>query len=155
IVDQFRLGINRKVEGRKTLHLYRGQARFVGPHEVRVGEAVLQGERIFINTGTRPNVPRLEGLDGINFLDNASIMRLTDVPDHFLVLDGGYIGLEFGQMFRRFGSRVTIVHRTDQILPREDPEVAETLQKALEAEGVRFVLNATTTRAEKQDGGVA
>jgi pyruvate/2-oxoglutarate dehydrogenase complex dihydrolipoamide dehydrogenase (E3) component len=155
IVDQFRSGIVRKVEERKNLHLYRGAARFIGPHQVRVGEEVLESERIFINTGTRPNVPPLEGLVGINFLDNASIMRLTEVPEHLLVLGGGYIGLEFGQMFRRFGSRVTIVQRGDQILPREDADVAQALQQALEGEGVRFVMNAMTTRVEKQGTGVA
>ncbi|MBV8316936.1 MAG: FAD-dependent oxidoreductase, partial [Planctomycetaceae bacterium] len=77
------------------------------------------------------------------------------VPDHLLVLGGGYVGLEFGQMFRRFGSRVTIVHRAQQLLPREDADVAGSLQHALEGEGLRFVLGATTTRAEKQDGQVA
>jgi pyruvate/2-oxoglutarate dehydrogenase complex dihydrolipoamide dehydrogenase (E3) component len=155
IVDQWRSRLRQKVEERKTLHLYRGVARFIGPHEVRVGEEALASERIFINTGTRPDVPRLEGLAGIDFLDNASLMRLTEVPEHLLVLGGGYVGLEFGQMFRRFGSRVTIVHRTDQILPREDGDVAAALQKTLEGEGIRFVLNATTTRVEKRDGGVA
>jgi pyruvate/2-oxoglutarate dehydrogenase complex dihydrolipoamide dehydrogenase (E3) component len=155
VVGQWRSGLERKVEERKTLHLYHGHARFIGPHEIRVGDEVLESERIFINTGTRPNVPRMDGLAGIDFLDNASIMRLTEVPEHLLVLGGGYVGLEFGQMFRRFGSRVTIVHREGQILPREDADVAEALQKALEGEGVRFVLGATTTRVEKQGAGVA
>jgi pyruvate/2-oxoglutarate dehydrogenase complex dihydrolipoamide dehydrogenase (E3) component len=155
IVDQFRSGIVRKVEERKNLHLYRERARFMGPHQVRVGEEILESERIFINTGTRPNIPRLEGLAEVDFLDNASIMRLTEVPEHMLVLGGGYIGLEFGQMFRRFGSRVTIVQRGDQILPREDADVAQALQQALVGEGVRFVMNATTTRVEKQEAGVA
>jgi pyruvate/2-oxoglutarate dehydrogenase complex dihydrolipoamide dehydrogenase (E3) component len=155
IVGQWRSSQERKVEERKTLHLYRGQARFVSPHQVRVGDEILDSERIFINTGTRPTVPPVEGLSGIDFLDNASIMRLTEVPEHLLVLGGGYIGLEFGQMFRRFGSRVTVVHRAEQILPHEDADVAEALQKALEAEGIRFVLKATTTRVEKHNGGVS
>ena len=150
-----RSGQERKVQERKTLHLYRGHARFIGPHQVRVGEEVLESERIFIDTGTRPDLPLLEGLGGIDYLDNASIMRLTEVPDHLLVLGGGYVGLEFGQMFSRFGSRVTIVHRDHQLLPREDADVAGALQHALEAEGLRFVLDTTTTRAEKQDGRVA
>ena len=155
VVDQSRSGQERKVEERKTLHLYRGQARFVGPHQVRAGEEVLESERIFIDTGTRPVVPDLEGLGEIDYLDNASIMRLTEVPEHLLVLGGGYVGLEFGQMFRRFGSRVTVVHREAQLLPREDADVAKALQEALECEGIRFVLGATTTRAQKQDGVVA
>ena len=155
VVGQSRAGLNRKVEERKTLHLYRGHARFIGPHEVRVGEEVLESERIFIDTGTRPDVPHLEGLGGIDFLDNASIMRLTEVPEHLLVLGGGYVGMEFGQMFRRFGSRVTVVQREQQILPHEDADVAEALQQALEGEGIRFLLGATTTRVEKEQGGVA
>ncbi|MBV8233887.1 MAG: mercuric reductase [Planctomycetaceae bacterium] len=155
VVEQWRSGQERKVQERKALHLYRGHARFIGPHQVRVGEEVLESERIFIDTGTRPDIPLLEGLGGVDYLDNASIMRLTEVPDHLLVLGGGYVGLEFGQMFRRFGSRVTIVHRAQQLLPREDADVAGSLQHALEGEGLRFVLGATTTRAEKQDGQVA
>jgi pyruvate/2-oxoglutarate dehydrogenase complex dihydrolipoamide dehydrogenase (E3) component len=155
VVGQARAGLNRKVEDRRTLHLYRGHARFSGPHKVQVGEEVLDGERIFIDTGTRPVVPQVEGLLGVDFLDNASIMQLTTVPEHLLVLGGGYVGLEFGQMFRRFGSRVTVVHREQQILPHEDADVAEALQKALEDEGVRFLIGATTTRVEKERDGVA
>jgi pyruvate/2-oxoglutarate dehydrogenase complex dihydrolipoamide dehydrogenase (E3) component len=155
VVDQSRSGQHRKVQERKTLHLYRGHARFIGPHVIRVGAAVLEGERIFIDTGTRPDVPQLEGLGDIDFLDNAGIMRLTEVPEHLLVLGGGYIGMEFGQMFRRFGSRVTVVQRPGQILPHEDADVVEALQQSLEGEGVRFLLGATTNRVEKTQGGVA
>jgi pyruvate/2-oxoglutarate dehydrogenase complex dihydrolipoamide dehydrogenase (E3) component len=154
IVGQWRSGQERKVQQRKNLHLYRGHARFVGPHRLHVGDQELESERTFINTGTRVDVPRLEGLDGIDYLTNASIMQLREVPDHLLVLGGGYIGLEFGQMFRRFGSQVTVIHRSEHILPREDLDITQELQKALEGEGIRFVLNARTTRVEKQDGQV-
>jgi pyruvate/2-oxoglutarate dehydrogenase complex dihydrolipoamide dehydrogenase (E3) component len=99
-------------------------------------------------------VPNLEGLDRIDYLTNASIMQLSALPDHLLVLGGGYIGLEFGQMFRRFGSQVTVVHRDAQILPREDADGATELQKVLEVEGVRFLLNARTTRVDKDGGQV-
>jgi pyruvate/2-oxoglutarate dehydrogenase complex dihydrolipoamide dehydrogenase (E3) component len=149
IVQSFRSGQQRKVDTRKTLRLYRGHARFVGPHRVQVGEEVLESERIFINTGTRPETPSIQGLDAVGYLTNATVMELRELPEHLLVLGGGYIGLEFGQMFRRFGSQVTIVHRGDEILSREDADVARELQKALEAEGTRFVLNARTTRVEK------
>jgi pyruvate/2-oxoglutarate dehydrogenase complex dihydrolipoamide dehydrogenase (E3) component len=155
VVGQSRAGLNRKIEERKTLHLYRGNARFIGPHAVSVGEERFESERIFINTGMRPVIPPLEGLGHIDFLDNASIMRLTAVPEHLLVLGGGYIGMEIGQMFRRFGSRVTVVERGQQILAHEDADVAEALQQALEGEGIRFLLGATTTRVEKEQGGVA
>jgi pyruvate/2-oxoglutarate dehydrogenase complex dihydrolipoamide dehydrogenase (E3) component len=155
IVEQFRSGWERRVASQKTLHLYRGRARFVAPHQVRVGEEVVESQRILINTGARPDVPALDGLGGIDYLDNARIMRLTELPEHLLVLGGGYVGLEFGQMFRRFGSRVTIIHRADRILPREDSDVTDALQQALEQEGIRFVLGATTTRVEKRQAGIA
>jgi pyruvate/2-oxoglutarate dehydrogenase complex dihydrolipoamide dehydrogenase (E3) component len=150
IVDQWRSGIQKKTEERKNLRLYRGQACFVEPHRIRVGKEELESSRIFINTGTRPAVPRLDGLDRIDYLTNAGIMQLRDVPEHLLILGGGYIGLEFGQMFRRFGSQVTIVHKNDHILPREDTDVTDELQKALEKEGIRFLFQANPTKVEKQ-----
>ena len=155
VVNQFRGGLERKVQQRQNLHLHRGHARFLDPHRLRVGDHVLEGERIFINTGARPAVPPLDGLDGVPYLTNATIMELTKAPEHLVVLGGGYIGLEFGQMFRRFGSLVTVVHNGGQLLTREDADVAGDLQKALEAEGLRFVLNARTTRVEQRNGQVA
>ena len=155
IVQSFRSGHERKVESRDNLHLYRGHARFLGPRQVAVGAEVLESERIFINTGTRTDVPRLAGLDQVNYLTNATLMEVRDLPEHLLVLGGGYIGLEFGQMFLRFGSRVTVVHRGSEILTREDSDVAGELLKALEAEGMQFVLNARTTRVTKADGRIA
>jgi pyruvate/2-oxoglutarate dehydrogenase complex dihydrolipoamide dehydrogenase (E3) component len=154
VVGQWRSGIATKIEARKNLHLYRGQARFIDAHRIRVGDAALESERIFINTGARPAVPRLDGFDRIDYLTNASIMQLSKVPEHLLVLGGGYVGLEFGQMFRRFGSRVTVVHNGDHILPREDDDVTAELQKALENDGIRFVFRANTARVEKQNGEV-
>src|SRR5262249_49948097 len=141
VVGQWRAGVERKVRERETLTLLRGPAQFTAPHRVRVNDQVLESERIFINTGTRTDLPKLEGLDSVPYLTNASLMDLTEVPEHLVVLGGGYIGLEFGQMFRRFGSRVTVVHRGEQILSREDADVAAELQKALEGEGIRFLLN--------------
>lgn len=152
VVERFRGGHERKVEERESLRLVRGRGRFVGPHVVEVAGERLEGERIFINTGTRTDVPRVEGLDRVPFLTNASIMELAEVPEHLIVLGGGYIGLEFGQMFRRFGSEVTVIHRADRLLTREDPDIADALKAALEVEGIRFLLNADTTRVE-EDGG--
>lgn len=154
VVAQWRSGVEKKVAERENLRLYRGRARFVGPRRVRVGDEELEAERVFINTGTRTAAPRLEGLDRIDYLTNASIMELTEVPAHLVVLGGGYIGLEFGQMFRRFGSEVTVVHRGGHLLPREDEDVTEELRKALEAEGVRFLLSASPTRVEDRGGEV-
>lgn len=155
IVQRFRSGKEEAFGRDKNVRLYRGHARFVAPRRIQVGGDVLEGERIFINTGTRQGTPRLEGLDRAGYLTNATLMELTELPAHLLVLGGGYIGLEFGQMFRRFGSRVTIVHRGDQILPREDPDIAAGLQQALQTEGIRFVLNARTTRVERKGGEIS
>jgi pyruvate/2-oxoglutarate dehydrogenase complex dihydrolipoamide dehydrogenase (E3) component len=155
IVLEFRSGQQRNVDKRPSLHLYKAKARFTGPHSIQAGDELLESEKIFINTGARSAVPSISGLDSVDYLDNASLMELTELPEHLVVLGGGYIGLEFGQMFRRFGSAVTVIHHSGQILPREDPEIAAELQKALEAEGIEFLLNANTTRVEKTSGGVA
>jgi pyruvate/2-oxoglutarate dehydrogenase complex dihydrolipoamide dehydrogenase (E3) component len=154
IVNQWRSGLEKKVADRKNLRLYRGAARFIAPHRLRVNQEEIESERIFINTGARPAIPSIEGLDRIDYLTNASILQLRELPAHLLVIGGGYIGLEFGQMFRRFGSDVTIVHRDEHILPREDADVTLELQNTLEKEGIRFLLRARPTHVDKQDGQI-
>ena len=154
VVLSFRGGQQKQVDKRANLRLHRGQARFVRPHQLKVGDELLESEKIFINAGGRPNIPAIPGLDSVSYLTNESLMQLTTVPEHLLVLGGGYIGLEFGQMFRRFGSRVTVLHTGKQIVPREDPEIAAELQKALEAEGIQFLLNTRTTRVENKNSAV-
>ncbi|MFB3923790.1 MAG: mercuric reductase [Terriglobia bacterium] len=154
VVRSFRDGHEKRVAARPTLKLFRGTARFTGPHQIRVGDERLESERVFINTGTRPAIPEIPGLDSCGYLTNATIMDLQALPEHLIVLGGGYIGLEFGQMFRRFGSQATVIHHSGQILPREDADIATELQKALESEGIRFLLNTKTTRVEKLDGRI-
>ncbi len=154
VVQSFRSGQQNRVDIRKSLRLYRGEARFTGPHQVRVGTDTLDSERIFIDTGARPAIPPLPGLDSVDYLTNVSIMELRELPEHLLVLGGGYVGLEFGQMFRRFGSAVTVIHKSSQILPREDAEVVAELQKALEAEGITFLLESHAARVEKKNGQI-
>jgi len=154
VVASFRARQERRVAERKTLRLYRGHARFLSAHQLQVGDEVIEGERVFIDTGTRPEIPRLPGLDSVPYLTNATLMELRGLPEHLLILGGGYIGLEFGQMFRRFGSEVTIVHRGDRLLSREDPDLADALLKVLEAEGVKFLLNAQTTAAKTPAGKI-
>jgi pyruvate/2-oxoglutarate dehydrogenase complex dihydrolipoamide dehydrogenase (E3) component len=149
VVLSFRSGHERRVEQRPNLHLYRGHGRFVAPRKIQVDGDILEGERVFIDVGTRPDPPPVPGLETVGSLTNESIMELQKIPEHLIVLGGGYIGLEFGQMFRRFGSRVTVIHNGNQILAREDAEVSRELQKSLEADGVEFRLNANTTKAEK------
>lgn len=155
VVKSFRSGTQRRVEARPNLHLYRGQAKFIVPHKIQVGSEILKSERIFINAGTRPDTPQLPGIDSVGYLTNETLMQITEVPEHLLVLGGGYIGLEFGQMFRRFGSRVTVIHRGDQLLQREDADLVSELQKALEAEGIEFRLNAESSKVEKQGGRIS
>lgn len=150
VVQSFRSGQQRRIDQHPNLKLHRGVARFLSPHQLQVGDKILESERIFINTGTRPDPPRLPGIDTVGYLTNESIMELQEIPEHLIVLGGGYIGLEFGQMFHRFGSRVTIIHRGDQLLAREDKDVADQLHEVLAAEGIEFRLSANTTKVEKQ-----
>jgi len=146
MVESFRNGHEKRVRDRKSMRLYRTHGRFTGPHQVNADGEMLESGHIFIDTGTRPGPPPLQGLDSVPYLTNASIMELSAVPDHLLVIGGGYVGLEFGQMFRRFGSAVTVVHRGPVLLAREDEDVARELQKTLESEGIRFLLNSSAVR---------
>src|ERR1700682_3067937 len=150
VVHGFREGKQKQMKQRPNLHFYSGQARFVDVHQIRVGETLLESEKIFINTGGRSRDPGIPGLDAVKYLTNENVMDLTALPEHLIVLGGGYVGLEFGQMFSRFGSRVTVIHNAEQIVPREDPEVAAELQRVLEAEGLTFLRNAHATRVEQQ-----
>jgi pyruvate/2-oxoglutarate dehydrogenase complex dihydrolipoamide dehydrogenase (E3) component len=145
VVLGMRGGQEKQVAKRPNIHLYRGHARFTSAHQVKVGEELLESEKIFIDTGGRPLTPDIPGLGDVPYLTNETAMQLTAIPQHLVILGGGYIGIEFGQMFRRFGSQVTIVHAGAQILSQEDPEIVAELQKALEAEGITFLLNARTT----------
>jgi dihydrolipoamide dehydrogenase len=159
VVQSFRGGTQHKIEKRENLDLYRGRARFVNATHIQVSQpaaedVLLESEKIFINTGGRPRIPRIPGLDTIPYLTNENIMDLTVLPEHLIVLGGGYIGLEFGQMFRRFGSRVTIIHKTEQIVPHEDAEVSTELKKVLGEEGIDCHLNVQTSRAEKKGDAI-
>jgi pyruvate/2-oxoglutarate dehydrogenase complex dihydrolipoamide dehydrogenase (E3) component len=120
-----------------------------------VGTLRLIADRIFVITGTRPSTPPVEGLADVAFLDNASIMELEEIPEHLLVLGGGYAGLEFAQMFRRFGSEVTVVQRGSQLLVREDADVAGAVADILRQDGIEVLLNADVLRTEPtQDGEI-
>lgn len=158
IVDSFRNGSRKRIESTDGVDLLMGEATFAGPKEVDVhlqdGERLrLSAEKIFINTGARAARPALPGLDEVPTLDSTSIMELDRVPEHLLVLGGGYIGLEFGQMFRRFGSRVTIVQRGRQVLTREDADVAEEVAKILREDGVEILLQGQAASVESGSSG--
>jgi pyruvate/2-oxoglutarate dehydrogenase complex dihydrolipoamide dehydrogenase (E3) component len=154
VVESFRSGVENGLQNNSNITLYRGHARFTGPHLVEVNGETIASEKIFINTGTRPRILPIPGLDRIPYLTNRNIMDLEQVPAHLIALGGNYLGLEFGQMFRRLGSEVTVVEIGEQIVPREDPEVSQSLREALEDEGMRFRFNAKTTKVGKTADGI-
>jgi len=159
IVEMFRSGSRSSVEDTEGLDLIEGDGQFVDGHTVAVqlndgGTRTLTADRVVINTGTRPVVPPIDGLDDVDFLTSTSIMELGTVPDHLLVLGGGYIGLEFGQMFRRFGAEVTIIDRGDHILSTEDADVAEALQDILREDGIQVFNETSMTATEETDGAI-
>jgi pyruvate/2-oxoglutarate dehydrogenase complex dihydrolipoamide dehydrogenase (E3) component len=159
IVDKFRSGVQSRIEKAANLELIFGDAKFTGPKtvEVRTKDGVQRGlsaKYIFINAGTRASRPRLDGLESVPFLDNASIMELDTVPDHLLILGGGYIGLEFGQLFLRFGSRVTIIQSAGQLLTREDPDIAGEVAKILQQDGVEVLLKARAIHVRQVDRSI-
>jgi pyruvate/2-oxoglutarate dehydrogenase complex dihydrolipoamide dehydrogenase (E3) component len=154
IVKSFRSGNTRRLEATEGLDLICAEARFTGPRQLAVEGRVLDSELIFINAGCRPAAPDVAGLDQVPSLDSTSIMELDTVPEHLIVLGGGYIGLEFGQMFRRFGSRVTVVQRGRQLLPQEDADVAEAVLGILREDGLEILLEAEAKRAEGSGGAI-
>jgi pyruvate/2-oxoglutarate dehydrogenase complex dihydrolipoamide dehydrogenase (E3) component len=159
IVESFRSRSQSRLEETANLDLIFGDARFAGAKSVEVrlkdgSQRVLSAKYIFINAGTRASRPRLDGLDNIPFLDNASIMELDTVPDRLLILGGGYIGLEFGQLFSRFGSHVTIIQSAGQLLKGEDPDVAQEVANILQQDGIEILLNAKATGVTRSDRSI-
>src|SRR3984885_4847826 len=154
IVEAFRTGSEGRFKNLANFELIYGEASFTGAKSVRVrlkdgGQRELTAEKSFIDAGTRPAVPAIDGLKDVSFLDSTSIMELDSVPEHLIVLGGGYVGLEFGQMFRRFGSRVTMVQSGPQLLRGEDADVAAAVTEILRQDGVEVVLNARATAVAK------
>ena len=159
IVESFRNGSQRRLEKTANLDVIFGEACFTGPKNLSVrmrdgAQRTLSADRIFINAGARPAVPKLEGLADVPFLDSTSIMELDCVPEHLLVLGGGYVGLEFGQLFRRLASRVTIVQSAAQLLDREDTDVAEGVLAILKQDGIEVMLKTKAVRAAKSGGQI-
>jgi pyruvate/2-oxoglutarate dehydrogenase complex dihydrolipoamide dehydrogenase (E3) component len=157
IVESFSGGDQAKLE-RKDVEILWGEASFTGPKEIDVqlrrgGTQSITGDLVFIDTGTRPVVPNIEGLSSCVSLNNETIMELDVVPKHLMVIGGGYVGLEFGRMFRRFGSEVTIIHRSSHVLSREDTDVAEAIQEIFREDGIRIILEADTHSAVQDSDG--
>jgi pyruvate/2-oxoglutarate dehydrogenase complex dihydrolipoamide dehydrogenase (E3) component len=134
--------------------LFHGSARFRSPQEVSVGAHVLTAPRIFLNVGTRPRVPAMPGLDQVDYLTSSAILDLDFLPPRLLIVGGSYVGLEFGQMFRRFGSEVTIIEMGPRLLHREDEDISMAIQEILEREGIHLRLNAECVCAARQDSQI-
>ena len=159
VVGFMRDGNYKLFTGISALEFILGTARFVGDKTVQVSlhdgdQRTITGTHIVINTGTRPAMPALPGLDDIHPLTNETMLELATLPEHLLIVGGGFEGVEFAQMYRRFGSRVTIIQRGNQLLPREDAEVADAIRQIFEREGIEVLLNTLVERAEAAaDGG--
>jgi pyruvate/2-oxoglutarate dehydrogenase complex dihydrolipoamide dehydrogenase (E3) component len=147
-------GVERSMKSLENGKVYQDQARFLSPREVEVGSDVLRSDRIFINVGGRAAVPEISGLDAIDYLTNSSMMDVDFLPRHLLVLGGSYVGLEFGQMYRRFGSEVTVVEIGPRLIPREDEDVSEAVAAFLGREGVEVRMNAKCLSVSKRDGEI-
>jgi pyruvate/2-oxoglutarate dehydrogenase complex dihydrolipoamide dehydrogenase (E3) component len=158
VVERFRNGAEQVLEATGNLDVIRGQASFIDARTVKVegagSEALrLSAEKIFINTGAKPAIPPIDGLGRVPSLDSTSIMELEALPKHLLIMGGGYIAIEFGQMFRRYGSQVTIIERGEQLLAREDSDVAEEVYRILREDGIDVRLQTRASRVEANDQG--
>jgi pyruvate/2-oxoglutarate dehydrogenase complex dihydrolipoamide dehydrogenase (E3) component len=152
ISEQSRDGVESWLDHMERCTVYRGHARFVSPREVQVGEQRIAAERIFINVGGRALVPNLPGIDRVAALTNTSILQLDTLPEHLVVVGGSYVGLEFAQMYRRFGAAVTVVERSPRLIPHEDEDISAAIKQILEAEGIAVRLNAECIRFEVPRG---
>ena len=155
IVAKSRDGVEQWLRGNANITVYVGHARFESPKEISVGNERLTAEKIFLDVGGRANVPDLPGVHEIPYLTNSSMMDVDFLPPHLIIVGGSYIGLEFGQMFRRFGSRVTIIEMASRLIKREDPDVSEAVKQILENEGVGVRLNAKCISFRKQGDEIA
>jgi pyruvate/2-oxoglutarate dehydrogenase complex dihydrolipoamide dehydrogenase (E3) component len=150
-----RNGVETWLRGMKNCTIVHGHARFTGPDRVAIGDEIFVAPRIFINVGGRAVVPDLPGVDAISYLTNTSIIALDHVPKHLVVIGGSYIGLEFAQMYRRFGAQVTIVEKGPRLTPREDTDVSDAIREILESEGIVVRTGAECIRFAPHDEGVA
>jgi pyruvate/2-oxoglutarate dehydrogenase complex dihydrolipoamide dehydrogenase (E3) component len=154
IVDASRTGLENWIGGMQNCAVYKGHARFESPRSVSVDGQALTSEQIFVNVGGRPRIPSFPGIDGVAFLTSTSLLELQELPAHLIIVGGSYVGLEFAQMYRRFGSDVTVIEKETGLLPREDPDVSAEIQSALEAEGIEIRLGAECIQLSQNAGSV-
>ena len=154
VVRKSNEGVENWLKNTGNLTVYEGHARFIKTHVVSVGEEQLQAAKIFIDVGTRAYIPPFPGFDEVSYLTNSSMMEVDFLPEHLVIVGGGYIGLEFGQMYRRFGSEVTIIERGPRLIKNEDEDISEAIKDILENEGINIRLNAECITARKQGNKV-
>jgi pyruvate/2-oxoglutarate dehydrogenase complex dihydrolipoamide dehydrogenase (E3) component len=150
-----RTNVEKWLRGMDGLTVIEGHARFKGPDVVQVGESLLRAPRIFINVGGRANIPDMPGVDTVDYLTNTTILKLDTVPRHLVVIGGSYIGLEFAQMYRRFGAEVTVVEMAPRLIAREDEDVSEAVREILTDEGITVRSSAMCIGFEPHSDGVA
>ena len=155
VVRQSNEGVTNWLKNMKNLTVFEGHGSFEGADSVRVNGEVLEAERFFINVGARARIPDIAGLDGVAYLTNSSMMDVDTLPEHLVVIGGGYIGLEFAQMYRRFGSRVSVVHMPARLIPHDDEDVSDAVQDIIENEGVELHLGAECVAIERRGEGIA
>jgi pyruvate/2-oxoglutarate dehydrogenase complex dihydrolipoamide dehydrogenase (E3) component len=148
-------GLEEWLRGTKNCMVIQGHARFQSANTIVVNDEVLQADKIYINVGGRASVPEMPGIDDVPFLNNSSMMEIDFLPEHLVIVGGSYVGLEFAQIYRRFGSEVTIVEMGPRLIGREDEDVSQAVREILEAEGIHIRLNAKCISLAKRDGGVA
>jgi len=147
-------GLTSWMEYSHNLDLIRGRGTFTGPKTLSVDGKEIEGEHIYINVGTRARLPGIEGIDQVNWMDSAGILDKESLPEHLMIIGGGYIGVEFAQIYRRFGSEVTLIQRADQLMPQEDLDVAQAIQEILENEGVKVILEADAQAVKESSGEI-
>jgi len=155
IVAASRDDVERWLRGMTGCTVYQGHARFVSPTEIRVGNDVIHARHIFLNVGARPAIPALQGLQSVPFLTSSSILCLDSLPHTLAIVGGSYVGLEFAQMYRRFGSDVTVIERGPRLVAHEDPDVSDAILKILRAEGIRVRLDAESIQLKSSRGGIS
>jgi pyruvate/2-oxoglutarate dehydrogenase complex dihydrolipoamide dehydrogenase (E3) component len=155
IVRRSSEGLENWLKSTENLTVYEGHARFEDAHRVRVNNELIEADKFFINVGARANVPPMPGLGQVRYLTNSSMMDVDFLPEHLIIVGGSYVGLEFGQMYRRFGSEVTVVEMGPRLIHREDEDVSQAVQEILENEGINIRLNAECIAMEKHGDKVA
>lgn len=147
-------GVEDWVRGMKNVTVYQGHARFESPNTVSVNDEILESDKIFINVGGRAFIPPAGNEEGVNYLTNSTMMDIDFLPEHLIIIGGSYIGLEFGQMYRRFGSKVTIIEKGPRLIGREDEDISDMVKEIFEKEGINLRLNASCINAKKHEQGV-